>query len=545
MKKQSTTKGFAILSAAGIIVKLLSLLYIPFLKKIITLNGYGIYQASYKIYVWIYVLANSGIPVAISKLVSEYLALGRYRDAVKSFKIARFIMLALGTVMSLFMFIFAGPLSKLVGFEQSKLSIMALAPTVFFTCIVSSYRGYFQGRGNMSPTAKSQILEQIVNTIFTLVFASMLMVRYGVEAGSAGGTLGTSLGALVAAIYLVIVYEKNKVIKVPKGYKEKDKSRHTNKQILKRIFQVGLPLIICVGLQYSGDVVDLAIVKRRLLHSGLGEITSNEKWALFSMYRTLLSVPITLVSALAASILPAISGLYSLKDKKSVEDKVNYAFRFCFLVAVPSAIGLAVLHDNVFLLLFKEQQGGVFLLYGSIVLILNSIVLIQTSILQSIGKLYSSTLFTMFGVIGKIVTNYFLVGIPQINILGAIFGNMIFFIIPMVLNYRMINRTLKIRVNIIKHFTKPFMSSALMGIIVYGTYLAIDTLLLRSFSSVYKNNAIATIISIFVGVATYLYGLALTGGITGKDLEELPSKFTRLIPKSVLKKINENYLENS
>lgn len=539
MKKQSTTKGFAILSAAGIIVKLLSLLYIPFLKRIITLNGYGIYGASYKIYVWIYVLANSGIPVAISKLVSEYIALGHYRDAVKSFKIARFIMLILGFVMSLFMFIFAGPLSRAIGFEQSKLSIMALAPTIFFTSIVSSYRGYFQGRGNMTPTAKSQILEQIVNTIFTLVFAAMFM-KYGVEAGSAGGTLGTSLGAFVAAIYLIVVYEKNKVIRVPKGYREMDKSRHTNKQILRRILQFGLPVVICVGLQYSGDIIDLAIVKGRLVHSGLGEVGSNEKWALFNMYRTLLSVPITLISALAASVLPSISGSYSLKDKKSVENKINYAFRFCFLVAVPSAIGLAVLNDAVFLLLFKEQQGGVLLLYGSLVLIFNAVVLIQTSILQSIGKLYTSTLFMVLGVIGKIVTNYFLVGIPKINIIGAIFGNMIFFIIPLVLNYILINRSLKVKVSLGLHFIKPLTASVLMGIVVYGSYLGLDIILLRAGITGYLNNAIATISSILIGIFAYLYGLALTGGITEKDLAEFPAKATRLIPKPILKKIKEN-----
>ena len=245
MKTQSTTKGFAILSAAGIIVKLLSLLYIPFLKEIITLNGSGIYQASYKVYVWIYVIANSGIPVAISKLVSEYMALKHYKDAVKSFKMARFMMLVIGTVLSLLMFILAEPLARLVKFEDAKLAIMALAPTIFFTSIVSSYRGYFQGRGNMTPTAISQILEQIINTIFTLVFAAAFM-KYGVAAGCAGATLGTSVGSFVAAIYLIIVYERNKIIRVPVGTKELDKSHYTNKQLFRRIVHYGLPLVICV-----------------------------------------------------------------------------------------------------------------------------------------------------------------------------------------------------------------------------------------------------------------------------------------------------------
>lgn len=536
MKKQSTTRGFAILSAAGIIVKLLSLLYIPFLKKIITLNGFGIYQASYKVYVWIYVIANAGIPVAISKVVSEYMALGHYKDAVKSFKIARFMMLIIGTVMSVLMFLLAGPLASLVKYENSKLAIMALAPTVFFTSIVSSYRGYFQGRGNMTPTAVSQILEQVINTIFTLVFAAMFM-KYGVDAGCAGGTLGTSIGALVAAIYLIIIYEKNKIIKVPKGYKAIDKTRKTNKQLIKRIVQYALPLVICVGLQYSGDIIDLGIVKRRLLHSGLTDSQSNEKFALFSMYRTLLSVPITLISALAASVLPAISGSYSVKDKTSVEEKVNYAFRFCFLVAIPSAVGLAVLNNGIFELLFKEKQGGVLLLYGSIVLFLNSVVLIQTSILQSVGKLYVSTLFMVIGVIGKIATNYILVGMPKVNILGAIFGNMVFFIIPLILNYRLINKILKIKIKLRKHFIKPFLASALMGVVAYGLNIGISLLLLRYSITGDLNNAIATIFPIMAAIFVYILGLALTGGITSKDIKELPPRFTKLIPKPILNKI--------
>ncbi|KOA21377.1 stage V sporulation protein B [Clostridium homopropionicum DSM 5847] len=536
MKEQSTTKGFAILSAAGIIVKLLSLLYIPFLKYIITLNGFGIYQASYKIYVWIYVIANAGIPAAISKLVSEYMALQDYKDAVKSFKIARFMMLIIGTVMSLFMFIFAGPLARLIEYENAKLAIMALAPTIFFTSIVSSYRGYFQGRGNMTPTAVSQILEQIVNTIGTLVFAAMFM-KYGVDAGCAGGTLGTSLGSLIAAIYLIIVYEKNKIIRVPKGYTEKNKIRKTNKQLVMRIIQYGVPLVICVGLQYSGDIIDLAIVKRRLLYSGLTDFESNEKFGLFSMYRTLLSVPITLISALAASVLPAISGSYSLKDKESVQSKINYALRFCFLVAVPSAVGLAVLNDGIFELLFKEKQGGVMLLYGSVVLVLNSIVLIQTSILQSIGKLYTSTLFIMLGVFGKIITNYILVGIPSINIIGAIFGNMVFFLIPLILNYNLINRKLKIKIKLFTHFKKPFLASALMGIVVYGLNLSLIIILSKYSISGYVANAIATVIPIFIAIFIYILGLAITGGISQEDLKELPSKFTKLIPKTILKLI--------
>jgi len=210
LNKQSTTKGFAILSAASFMVKLLSLLYVPFLRKILGEQGIGVYYSAYSIFVYIYILTNSGIPVAISKMVSELIAIGNYKDAVRTFKIARFLLLILGMIMSLLMLIFAVPLANRTESATARLAIMALSPTILITSVLSAYRGYFQGRGNMTPTAVSQVLEQIANTIFSLIFAAYF-IKYGVAEGAAGGTIGTSVGALVAVIYMIYVYEKNKV----------------------------------------------------------------------------------------------------------------------------------------------------------------------------------------------------------------------------------------------------------------------------------------------------------------------------------------------
>lgn len=535
MKKQSTTKGFAVLSAATMIVKVLSLVYLPFLQRIITLNGMGVYQASYQIFVWIYVLANSGIPVAISKLVSEQIALGNYKDAVKSFKIARLLMLISGVIFSLILFVFASDIARTTKYPQATLGIMALAPTLLFTSIVSSYRGYFQGRGNMKPTAVSQVVEQVVNTVFTLLFAAIFM-KYGLAAGVAGGTLGTSIGALIAAIYLIVVYEKNKVIKVPKGFV--DNSSASSKVILRRIIAIGLPIVFCVGLQYSGDIIDMSIVKDRLLHIGFNNDIANEKYALLRYYRTILGVPIALISALQVSVLPALSGSFALKDKKQIAEKINYAFRFCFLVAVPAAVGLAVLGKPIFYLIAETRQGGSLLLFGSVVLILNSVVLIQTTILQSINKLYRSTLHIILGVAGKIITDYIFVGIPEVNILGAVLGNFVMFLIPLVLNYKLIKRTLKIRVTLLRQIKKPLIAALFMGVIVYGTYLVLFNLSAELISPG-LNNAFASLFSIGIGVIAYTYGLVLTKGITKEDIDDLPDKFKKFIPKLLMKKIYE------
>ncbi|HBC96620.1 MAG TPA: sporulation protein SpoVB, partial [Clostridium sp.] len=155
MKEQSTARGFAILSAGGMLVKVLSIVYIPLLMRIIGDEGYGLYGASYQIYTFVFVLTNSGIPVAISKLISELDAVGDYKDAVKGFRIARAMLMVIGMVMSVLLMVFASPLARAMGYKKIYLSLLSLAPAILFTSVASTYRGYFQGRGNMTPTAVS------------------------------------------------------------------------------------------------------------------------------------------------------------------------------------------------------------------------------------------------------------------------------------------------------------------------------------------------------------------------------------------------------
>ena len=536
MKKQSTSKGFAILSAAGIAVKILSILYIPFLISIIKEDGYGVYAASYQIFLFIYVLTNSGIPVAISKLVSELIAVNNYKDAVKSFKIARLLLFCLGTVMAILMMALATPFANAIHSPRSAMAIKALAPTILFTAVVSSYRGYFQGTGNMTPTAVSQVLEQIMNTIFSLVFAAILM-KYGIQAGAAGGTIGTTVGAFAAGVLLIWYYEKNKKIKLPQIYNESSVPRHSNAYLIKKILSYGIPITLCVGLQNAGSIIDLSNVLGRLAVAGFNQSASSIAYGILSKYIILINVPIAIISALSAAILPAISGAAILKNKNEVQSKINYSFRLCFLISIPCAVGLAVLSEPVFKLLFERYYAGYKLMqFGSVVIVLMSIVLIQTTILQSIGKLYLSTFYLLIGISGKIIANYILVAIPSININGAIYGNMICFIIPLLLSNKLIKRSLKIKYNLFNHALKPLIASAFMGLAVYICYINVDRFL-KFTNRISINNAFATIVSVVIGAYIYLFGLILTGGITIRDLDSMPSSLIKFIPKKMLKRI--------
>jgi len=535
MKEQSTTKGFAVLSAAGMIVKLISLLYVPFLIAIIGREGYGVYAATYQVFLFIYVITNSGIPVAISKLVSELTATKNHKDAVKCFKIARGLLLAMGTIMTIVMMAAAVPLANATS-RRAALAIKVLSPTIIFTAVLSAYRGYFQGRGNMTPTAVSQVIEQIVNTVFSLIFAAIL-IRYGIEAGAAGGTVGTTLGAAVALLFLILFYEKNKNFKVEYDPDELPAVRYSNKYLFKKLLSYSIPLTLCVGLQNAGALIDASNVLKRLLHAGFNESAANIMYGRLGQYNVLINVPISIISALAAAVLPAIASAAALKDKKQIQSKIRYAYRLCFLISVPAAVGLATLSGPIYKLIYPGANEGYMLMaYGSVVVILMSAVQIQTTILQSIGKLYTATFYLILGISAKIAVNYILVAKPSINILGAIFGNIISFIIPLVLNNKLIKNKLKIKYNLLGYAIRPIIASAFMGLVVYIGYYDM-IFLLHYISKGYAANLISTGVSILLGGYVYLYGLILTGGITNGDLKSMPSKIKRIIPKRMLDRI--------
>lgn len=536
MKEQSTTKGFAILSAAGMIVKLISLLYVPLLVAIIGDDAYGVYGIAYAVFVFIYAVTNSGIPVAISKLVSELMATNNPKDAVQSFKIARALLLVVGTIMAVFTLIFAVPLANIAKTPRAALAIRALAPTILLTAVLSAYRGYFQGRGNMIPTAVSQIIEQMVNTVFSLLFAAIL-IKYSIPAGVAGGTVGTTLGAAIALAFLIYFYEKKKSNSKEYEFSNNYNPHHSNKYLLRKIISYSIPLTLCVGLQNAGALIDASNVKGRLLYAGFNEHNASILYGSLSKFNILVNVPIAIISALAAAVLPAIAGAAALKDRKQVQSKIKYAFRLCFLIAVPASVGLAVISQPIYKMLFRTDINGYkLMIYGSIVIILMAAVQIQTAILQSVGKLYTATFYLILGIVAKIGTNYVLVGKSNININGAICGSIVCFIIPLLLNNRLIKRRLKIKYNLLTYAIRPIISSAFMGLVVYIAYFDF-TFLLNFIVKGYINNLISTTVSVVLGAFTYLYGLILTGGITKNDLKAMPVRLRKFIPKSMLNRI--------
>ncbi|NLD49542.1 MAG: polysaccharide biosynthesis protein [Clostridiaceae bacterium] len=534
MRKQSISKGFAVLSVAGIAVKILSILYIPFLRWIIGDEGYGIYGAAYQVYVFIYVIANSGIPVAISKSVSELVALENYKDAARVFKIARAYLIIIGVTLSVAMFAASGPLAGLVRFDKSFLAIAALSPTILFTSIGSAYRGYFQGRGNMTPTAVSQIVEQIVNVICTLLFAYLLIGR-GIEAACAGGTVGTSMGALVSTAFLIYIFNKNRNTIVPEESRKKNINRFTYRQLAVKVLDYSIPITVCLAAQYAGNLVDLANTKARLLTAGFSDANASIMYGYLTKYQQLMNVPISFVSALAAAVLPSLSGSMALRDREQTQHKIRYSVRLCFLLVIPSAVGFSVLSEPVYSLL-KFGAGSYLMLYGSVVLVLMAVVQIQTTILQGAGKLYRATVNVLIGIAAKVLLNYVLIAIPQLNINGAIIGSAAGFIIPLILNTAAIRKYVGVRTDMAKQVSKPLISSIVMGLAVLIVYKTVNVVVGLS-GALYFSNALAVVLSVISGMLVYLMVMLKLKGINEEDLDALPERFKRIIPKKFLNRM--------
>lgn len=515
------------LSVANILSKVLSLLYIPFLMNTIGKEGYGIYYATYNIYAFAFIIAISGTSAVIPKLMSEYNATGHYKDAMASFKIGKLMLIGMGIITMSLLFLLAKPLTVFIGYQKAYLGILALCPSIFITSINSSYRGYFQGNNDLTPFAISQFVEQLGNAIFTILFAYILM-KISLEYGVAGGTFGTTMGSLFSFVYLAYKVKKDKqknknIVSEPRKMKDKD--------IFKYMVIYTAPLLVSSGLIYAGNnLIDVANIKHGLLKANFTDSLATIKYGQFANFVQILSVPSIVISSLSITILPLISKANALGDKKELGKNLKFIFKICFLISIPSAIGLAILSKGIFVLIFgySNSEGAELMLVGSSVIIFSSAFQISNTILNSIGKVYSGTLSALTGVIMKIVSNFIFIPIAKINIYGAILGLLLTNCIPMAINSVTIKKYVNSKENYLNQWVRPLVSSIIMGIVVFVSYNLIF-LALKGVLMSYIANAIAVIISVFIGAITYLKILIRIKGVSSEEILFLPYKFRKLL----------------
>ncbi|AJA49782.1 stage V sporulation protein B [Clostridium pasteurianum DSM 525 = ATCC 6013] len=497
MKKQSLIKGTVILGAAGIFARFLGIFFRWPLIMLIGDEGIGYYQMSYPMYMF-FIAVASGIPVAISKMVSERNAIGDKDGAVLVLRKALILMLVIGGGFTAFILIFSSKLIVFLNWDRkSYYSLIAIAFAPLLISIVSAFRGFFQGMQNMNPTAMSQIFEQLGRVIVGVGLAYILLPR-GIEYSAGGAAFGAVAGAFVAGIYLI-----NRYISVRKEFKAVKYKK--NYDIMSKLLYIAIPISIGSAVSSIMSLLDSIIVPQKLITAGF---SYREATILYGQLTgkafVLVNVPLTLSIALCASLVPIISEAYILNRKKEVLHKLQLAIKVSMVISIPSFCGLFFMAGPILSLIFPGHGDG-YLILKYLSICIPFIVLAQTStaILQGIGKYFCPVVNLLLGCIVKVAITSLLVKIPGINIYGAITGTIFGYVMASMLNMIFIKKYLNVKVNLYESIIKPAYASIIMMIIVVFIY-----------SNVYNNtmsNGIACFISIFFGVIVYLILIMIFG----------------------------------
>lgn len=537
MEQKSVGRGFLILSIAGIAGKLLSALYVPLLTGILGSDGYGIYVAGYDIFVFLIAVTSLGAQPAVTKVVTELRAIGHHKDALRAMRLSRRYLGIISFVIAALFMALAFPLTTWINREQSALTYLFLGPAIFFAAILAAYRGYMQGIEDMQSLAISQILEQLVNVILSLVFAALLLsATSSLEWGSAGGTVGTSLGAIVALIYIIHIFNKKSYYEEAEELHVEGKRKVSDRRIVKKLLMYAIPITLVAAVQNFAGVIDSVTLANSLSSAGLDSEVNNLT-AVLSYYKTLIYVPLAIVTALGTSIFPKIIQAFVQKNRKELKIQTSYSFRMMYIIVMPATFGLAILSKEIYQLLFnKVGNEYVLLMYGSALLIFMSITTIQNVILQGINKLYLIIVSASLGLVAKIILNIFLVSMPKVNINGAVVATFVSFIIPTVINHKKITQFFKVKIPIVKQALIPTICSILMSIlIVVVKYPVIKVADILGGGRIVIG--VATVVLVAVGGVVYLYTMIYFGGIRRKDLDLISPKLFKFLPRRLRKQL--------
>ena len=529
--QKSFVKGAAILAAAGIVVKIIGALYRIPLTRVVGDLGMGYYQQAYPVYAAMLVIATAGLPTAISKLVSEKLAKNDYSGAHKTFRAAWLLLLVVGVGMSAAMALLARPISMLQLSQPVVYSLLALSPSLFFVSMISVYRGYFQGLQYMTPTAVSQIVEQIGKLAVGLVLAFWLYAETGrAELGAMGALLGVTISEAIALLYIMAVYRRRRKDILSRLEGEPNKiAAGRLKTMLSQLAAIAVPVTLGALISPIIQAIDTVIVSRTLQGIGYTAVEATSTFGILNGYvNPLINMPAVISLALAMSLVPSISQSKAEKNEEAVQQKASFGLKLALLVGLPCAAGFFLFARPIMTLLYDlsgdklHMATGLFEMLAVGVLFL-TVLQTMTGVLQGLGKPFLPVVSLCVGAGIKIVSSIILIGDPQINIYGAAVGTILCYAAAAVMDVAFVIRRAKMRLSPAGHIFKPVAATAVMAAAAYFIYGAIGA----------KSNTLGLAAAIFSGLVVYAVMLILIKGLTREELQTIPGGYR--IEKFMLK----------
>lgn len=578
-KKQNLLTGAGVLAIATVLVKVIGALYKIPLTNLITVEGYAYFTGAYAIYNPLYAISMAGLPVAVSKLVSQNVELGKVKDAQRIFSVARKLFLMVGLFGTVILAAVAVPYSRLVGSPQNYISMLVIAPCILFCCSMSSFRGYYEGLNNMTPTGVSQVIEAGVKLVFGLAATYYMFNRwlgqyraaavdgvakvFGVEVKneaealsvmypyvSAVAIAGVTLGSFLGLVYLFIRY-KRKGFGFTREEIVNSPPAQSDKIIRKDIILIAAPVALSSVILNISNMIDDTTIRTRLAHAFEvgGDVIKGMYASSFEAAQTLDSgianylygthgsiiniknlIP-TITLTLGISAIPVLSKAWATNNGKDIKSTVESVLRVAMMIALPAGFGIAALSEPILKLMYPRQSDMVpvaapmLVVYG-LFLFLFCIASPVTNMLQAIGRTDIPLKTVAIGSIVKIVLNFILIGNPKINIHGAPISTTCCYIIMVAINLISLAKITKTKINYVSVFLRPFVAAAVCGVTAYGAYFITN-------GKLELGNTLSTLISIVVGAGFYAVVLLLIKGIAKDDLEMIPKgeKIAKILEK--------------
>ena len=528
-KKQSFMGGVTVMAISTVFVKICGALYKIPLNNILGEEGVTHFMSAYNIYTFLLTLSTTGLPLALSKLISEANATGRRTQMRRCFNTAMALFAAMGAAGTAVMLLFTRQLAELLNNPSAYWPIKTLGVSVICVSIMCAYRGFAQGRQNMVPTAVSQFIEAFSKLVVGLPLAWYL-IRSGMplEIGAAGAIVGVSAGIILAMLYMWRNYYKNRRpilwgTDVPQSYGA----------IARRLLGLGIPITIGQAGMSLFNLLDQTIILGQLQNVlGLGEREAASLYGQYTFSSTLFNLPAAFLPAVAVSLIPAVTVAVTRQDHREVNRVVTTSFRLIAMLAIPAGTGLSVMAGPILLLLYPARRETAIaatyhlqLLGAASVLV--CVMLLTNSIMQAHGKVYWPIYTMLIGGGVKVAVNYILVGNPAINVKGAPVGTLICYGLIAVLNLMIVSHLLEKKPNYAAIFAKPLLASAAMG----GAAWAAHGLLGRFLSGGYVKESLCTLTAVGIAVLVYLILVIALRMITREDLKMVPhgEKLARLL----------------
>ena len=503
-KKETFLQSVITLIFSQVLIKLLGLVYNLYLtnREGFGDKGNGIVSASYQIYALLLTISSIGVPNAISKLVSERVALGDHKGAHRIFKIAFATFAVIGLVGTLMLFFGAHLIAvEWLQIPEAEMTLVALSPAIFFVAIASVMRGYFNGRQHIKATARSQTLEQVFKTALTIILVEIVAIVSNVstEWMAAGATLATTLATMTGFGYLYLYYKVRRKeiaqeIKSTVNYKyERVRS------IVKKIVLVSLPIAITAILSSVNKNIDSFTVVRSLKEFLPDDVAVEQYGILGGKVDTLTSLPLSINVAFATALVPAISAAKARKDKKEIKQKTKFSLLVSMLIGLPCTVGMCIFAGPILNLLYPNASDGTVILQISSLTILFTI-LDQTinGALQGYGLLRIPAISLGLGVLVKLILNLVLVPIPSIGVNGAAWASVACHAVAFSISIVCLKKAFRLKLPANKFVIKPIIATTIMAICSYFIYSVLSGIIVEK---------LATILAI--GFAIIVYGLAI------------------------------------